>query len=68
VSGRRGQDNLPVLLGVLGVWYDNFWNAQTHAVLPYDQYMARFPAYFQQGDMESNGHVFPALGLVGASR
>jgi glucose-6-phosphate isomerase len=38
-----------------GVWYSNFWGAETHAVLPYDQYMHRFSAYFQQGDMESNG-------------
>jgi glucose-6-phosphate isomerase len=47
--------NMPVLLGLLGVWYNNFFNAQTHAILPYDQYLHRFPAYFQQGDMESNG-------------
>eukprot|EP01125_Pyxidicula_operculata_P002551 TRINITY_DN12406_c0_g1_i1.p1 TRINITY_DN12406_c0_g1~~TRINITY_DN12406_c0_g1_i1.p1 ORF type:complete len:563 (-),score=105.31 TRINITY_DN12406_c0_g1_i1:625-2283(-) len=47
--------NLPVILGLLGIWYNNFWGAQTHAILPYDQYMHRFPAYFQQGDMESNG-------------
>jgi glucose-6-phosphate isomerase len=47
--------NLPVILGVLGVWYNNFFGAQTQAILPYDQYMHRFPAYFQQGDMESNG-------------
>jgi glucose-6-phosphate isomerase len=44
-----------VILGVLGVWYNNFFGAQTEAILPYDQYMHRFPAYFQQGDMESNG-------------
>jgi glucose-6-phosphate isomerase len=42
-------------MGLLGVWYNNFFGAQTHAILPYDQYMHRFPAYFQQGDMESNG-------------
>ena len=47
--------NMPVLMALLGVWYDNFFHAQTHAILPYDQYMHRFPAYFQQGDMESNG-------------
>jgi len=47
--------NLPVIMGMLGVWYANFWDAQTHAILPYDQYMHRFAAYFQQGDMESNG-------------
>jgi glucose-6-phosphate isomerase len=49
------EQNLPAILGMLGVWYSNFWDAQTHAILPYDQYMHRFPAYFQQGDMESNG-------------
>ncbi|MEM7809261.1 MAG: glucose-6-phosphate isomerase, partial [Planctomycetota bacterium] len=48
-------DNLPVILGVLGVWYDNFFGFDTTAVLPYDQYLRRFPAYLQQADMESNG-------------
>ncbi|HUJ57787.1 MAG TPA: glucose-6-phosphate isomerase [Kofleriaceae bacterium] len=48
-------ENLPVILGMLGVWYANFFGAETHAILPYDQYMHRFAAYFQQGDMESNG-------------
>jgi glucose-6-phosphate isomerase len=47
--------NAPVILGLLGIWYNNFFNAQSHAILPYDQYMHRFAAYFQQGDMESNG-------------
>ncbi|MFC3835324.1 MULTISPECIES: glucose-6-phosphate isomerase [Deinococcus] len=47
--------NLPVLLGMLGIWYNNFHDAQSHAVLPYDQYLAYFPAYLQQLDMESNG-------------
>src|SRR5438128_992754 len=47
--------NLPVLLGLIGVWYDDFFGAETHAVLPYSQYLARFPAYLQQLDMESNG-------------
>ena len=47
--------NIPVILAVLGIWYNNFFDAQAHAILPYDQYMHRFPAYFQQGDMESNG-------------
>jgi len=47
--------NLPVLLGLLGIWYNNFFGAQTVAILPYDQYLHRFSAYFQQGDMESNG-------------
>jgi glucose-6-phosphate isomerase len=49
------EQNLPVILAMLGVWYSNFFGAQTHAILPYDQYLHRFPAYFQQGDMESNG-------------
>ncbi|NOR72316.1 MAG: glucose-6-phosphate isomerase [Mariprofundaceae bacterium] len=49
------EENMPVVLGVLGVWYNNFFGADSHAILPYDQYMHRFPAYFQQGDMESNG-------------
>jgi len=48
-------ENMPVILGLLGVWYNNFFGAETHAILPYDQYLHRFPAYFQQGDMESNG-------------
>jgi len=47
--------NIPVLLALLGIWYNNFFGAETHAILPYDQYLHRFPAYFQQGDMESNG-------------
>lgn len=49
------EENLPVLLGLLGVWYNNFHGAESHAVLPYDQYLRRFPAYLQQLDMESNG-------------
>ncbi|CAL1604336.1 unnamed protein product [Knipowitschia caucasica] len=47
--------NAPILLALLGIWYINFFHAETHAMLPYDQYMHRFTAYFQQGDMESNG-------------
>ncbi len=47
--------NMPVMLGLLGIWYNNFFGAQTEAILPYDQYLHRFAAYFQQGDMESNG-------------
>ncbi len=47
--------NLPVILAVLGIWYNNFFGCESYAVLPYDQYMHRFPAYLQQGDMESNG-------------
>jgi glucose-6-phosphate isomerase len=49
------EENLPLTLALLGVWYNNFFAAQTCALLPYDQYLARFAAYFQQGDMESNG-------------
>lgn len=48
-------ENLPLTLGVLGVWYVNFFGYETHAILPYDHYLHRFAAYFQQGDMESNG-------------
>ncbi|KAB7694216.1 glucose-6-phosphate isomerase [Plesiomonas shigelloides] len=47
--------NLPVLLALIGLWYNNFYGAETEAILPYDQYMHRFAAYFQQGNMESNG-------------
>ncbi|HXG68446.1 MAG TPA: glucose-6-phosphate isomerase [Blastocatellia bacterium] len=56
------EKNLPVILGLLGVWYNNFFGAQTHAILPYDQYMHRFAAYFQQGDMESNGKSITRAG------
>lgn len=49
------KQNIPVVMALLGVWYNNFWNAETQAILPYDQYMRRFAAYLQQGDMESNG-------------
>jgi len=48
-------ENMPVILALLGIWYNNFFDAATHAILPYDQYLSRFAAYFQQGDMESNG-------------
>ena len=47
--------NMPVILALLGIWYNNFFGAESHAILPYDQYLHRFAAYFQQGDMESNG-------------
>eukprot|EP00127_Corallochytrium_limacisporum_P001588 Clim_evm7s67 gene=Clim_evmTU7s67 len=49
------EENVPVLMAMLGVWYRDFFGSETHAILPYDQYMHRFAAYFQQGDMESNG-------------
>ena len=48
-------ENIPVILALLGIWYNNFHGADTQVILPYDQYMHRFAAYFQQGDMESNG-------------
>jgi glucose-6-phosphate isomerase len=47
--------NIPVILALIGIWYNNFFDAATEVILPYDQYMHRFPAYFQQGNMESNG-------------
>lgn len=49
------EKNIPVIIALLGIWYNNFFKADSHAILPYDQYMHRFAAYFQQGDMESNG-------------
>ncbi|NLB55980.1 MAG: glucose-6-phosphate isomerase, partial [Lentisphaerae bacterium] len=47
--------NMPVILAMLGIWYNNFFMTETHAVFPYDQYLSRFPAYLQQADMESSG-------------
>ena len=47
--------NIPVILALIGIWYNNFFGAATEVILPYDQYLHRFPAYFQQGNMESNG-------------
>ncbi len=49
------EQNIPVIMALLGVWYNNFFGAESHAILPYDEYLMHFPAYFQQGDMESNG-------------
>jgi glucose-6-phosphate isomerase len=54
--------NLPVLLGLIGVWYDDFFGAETLAILPYDHYLGRLPAYLQQLDMESNGKSTDLLG------
>ncbi len=51
----RFEENIPVLLALIHIWYNNFFGAETEAILPYDQYMQWFPAYFQQGNMESNG-------------
>ncbi len=47
--------NGPIIMALLGIWYNNFFGSETHAIIPYDQYLHRFPAYLQQGDMESNG-------------
>ncbi|MBJ7881730.1 glucose-6-phosphate isomerase [Gelidibacter salicanalis] len=49
------EENIPVIMALIGIWYTNFFGSETEAILPYDQYMHRFPAYFQQGNMESNG-------------
>lgn len=56
------EENIPVILALLGVWYVNFFGAASHAILPYDQYLHRFAAYFQQGDMESNGKTVDRSG------
>lgn len=58
------EKNLPVILALLGIWYNNFFGAETYAILPYDQYLHRFAAYFQQGDMESNGKRVTRSGEV----
>ena len=58
------EKNLPVLLALIGIWYNNFFGAETEAILPYDQYMHRFAAYFQQGNMESNGKYVDRNGKV----
>jgi glucose-6-phosphate isomerase len=55
--------NIPVIMALLGIWYRNFFGSQTEAILPYDQYMHRFPAYFQQGNMESNGKSVDRNGI-----
>jgi glucose-6-phosphate isomerase len=57
-------ENIPVVLALLGIWYNNFFGAESHALLPYDQYLHRFAAYFQQGDMESNGKYVDRNGQV----
>ena len=58
------ENNIPVLLGLIGIWYNNFFGTETEAILPYDQYMHRFAAYFQQGNMESNGKYIDRNGAV----
>jgi glucose-6-phosphate isomerase len=58
----RTEENLPVIMALIGIWYTNFFGAETEAILPYDQYMHRFAAYFQQGNMESNGKCIDRSG------
>ncbi len=55
-------NNIPVILALIGIWYNNFFEAESEAILPYDQYLHRFPAYFQQGNMESNGKSIDRAG------
>jgi glucose-6-phosphate isomerase len=57
------EENIAVIMGLLGIWYNNFFGAQSHAILPYDQYLMHFSAYFQQGDMESNGKGVTRAGV-----
>ncbi len=57
-------ENIPVILALIGIWYNNFFSCETEAILPYDQYLHRFPAYFQQGNMESNGKSTDRSGLT----
>jgi len=56
------EENIPVILAMLGVWYNNFYDAQSHAIMPYSQYLQRLPAYLQQLDMESNGKTIDKSG------
>lgn len=56
------EENIPVIMALLGIWYNNFFEAESSAILPYDQYLHRFAAYFQQGDMESNGKYIDRKG------
>ncbi|XP_069112196.1 glucose-6-phosphate isomerase-like [Argopecten irradians] len=56
------EQNIPILLALIGIWYNNFYKAETQTLLPYDQYLHRFAAYFQQGDMESNGKYITRSG------
>ena len=63
-STTPAEKNLPVLLALIGIWYNNFFGAETEAILPYDQYMHRVAAYFQQGNMESNGKYVDRNGKV----
>ena len=58
----KPEKNIPTIMALLGIWYNNFFGAQSQGILPYDQYLARFAAYFQQGDMESNGKYIDRTG------
>lgn len=58
------EENIPVILALLGIWYNNFFGAESVAILPYEQYLSRFAAYFQQGDMESNGKYVDRNGEI----
>ena len=60
----KAEENLPVLLALIGLWYGNFFGSESEAILPYDQYLHRFAAYFQQGNMESNGKYVGRDGKV----
>ncbi|MBL4829546.1 MAG: glucose-6-phosphate isomerase [Aliivibrio sp.] len=61
-SQTEAENNIPIILALIGVWYNNFHGAESEAILPYDQYMHRFAAYFQQGNMESNGKCVDRAG------
>lgn len=63
-STTKFENNIPVILALIGIWYNNFYGFESEAILPYDQYMHRFPAYFQQGNMESNGKYVGRDGKV----
>ncbi|CAF0764715.1 unnamed protein product [Brachionus calyciflorus] len=57
------EQNIPILMALLGIWYSNFYGSETHAILPYDQYLHKFATYLQQGDMESNGKLITSNNL-----
>lgn len=59
----KGSQSIPSIMALLGIWYNNFFEAESHAVLPYSQYLSRFPAYLQQADMESNGKSMTRAGV-----
>ena len=63
-KNEKIENNVPVIMALLGIWYTNFFGSQSEAILPYDQYMHRFAAYFQQGNMESNGKFIDRNGTA----